>query len=59
MTWTDYTVAIRLSKPQWNRPVTLQKAVEQQKRLDESLGIKNPYLGMSFSDLKKLGRTLR
>ena len=35
------------------------EAVEQQKKLDKSVGIKNPYLGMSFKELKALGRGLR
>lgn len=59
MSWTDYTEAIRSSKTQWNQPVTSQEAVEQQKRLDASVGINNPYLGMSFSELRNLGRGLR
>ncbi|MBP5422285.1 MAG: hypothetical protein J6Y78_07590 [Paludibacteraceae bacterium] len=59
MNWTDYTEAIRLSKAQWNQPVTSKEAVEQQKKLDKSVGIKNPYLGMSFKELKALGRGLR
>lgn len=59
MSWTNYTEAIRLSKPLWNRPVTPQEAIAQQKRLDESQGINNPYLGMSFDELKVLGHGLR
>lgn len=59
MSWLDYTEAIRSSKTQWNQPVTPQEAVEQQRRLDESVGISNPYLGMSFSELKNLGHGLR
>ena len=59
MSWIDYTEAIRLSKKQWNLPVTSTEAVEQQRRLDESVGIRNPYLGMSFKELKALGHGLR
>jgi len=59
MNRSDYIEAIRSSKPLWNRSVTIEEAIAQQQRLDESVGIKNPYLGMSFSELKALGHGLR
>ena len=57
--WNDYLEAIRISRPRWNRRVTSEEAIQQQRRLNQSLGINNPYLGMSFSELKALGHRLR
>jgi hypothetical protein len=57
--WNDYLEAIRISRPRWNRRVTSEEAIQQQRRLNQSLGINNPYLGMSFSELKALGHGLR
>ena len=59
MNWTDYTAEIRSSRALWNQPVTSQEAIAQQRRLDQSQGIENPYLGLSFSELKALGHGLR
>ena len=59
MNWTDYTAEIRSSRALRNQPVTSQEAIAQQRRLDQSQGIENPYLGMSFSELKALGHGLR
>ncbi|MGM9690654.1 MAG: hypothetical protein ACI3ZJ_07520 [Bacteroidaceae bacterium] len=55
----DYLEAIHASKPRWNRSVTLEEVIQRQRKLNQSLGIKNPYLGMSFSELKALGHGLR
>ena len=55
----DYLEAIHASKPRWNRSVTLEEVIQRQRKLNQSLGIENPYLGMSFSDLKALGHGLR
>lgn len=52
--WNDYLEAIHVSKPRWNRRATSQERIQSQRMLDSSLGIKNPYLGMSFSELKNL-----
>ncbi len=57
--WNDYLEAIHTSKPRWNSPVTLEEVIQRQRKLNQSLGIENPYLGMSFSDLKALGHGLR
>ena len=57
--WNDYLAAIHASKPRWNRPVTLEEVIQRQRKLDQSLGIENRYLGMSFSELKALGHGLR
>ena len=57
--WSNYLEVIRESKPLWNIRVSSAQAVEQQRRLDESLGIKNPYLGMSWNELKSLGHGFR
>jgi len=57
--WNDYLEAIHASKPRWNRSVTLEEVIQRQRKLNQSLGIENPYLGMSFSDLKALGHGLR
>ena len=54
--WNDYLEAIRISKPRWNRRVTSTERIKSQQRLNQSLGINNPYLGMSFRELKALGR---
>ena len=48
-----------LIKSTLDQPVTSQEAIAQQRRLDQSQGIENPYLGMSFSELKALGHGLR
>ncbi len=55
----DYLEAIHASKPRWNRSVTLEEVIQRQRKLSQSLGIENPYLGMSFSNLKALGHGLR
>ena len=55
----DYLEAIHASKPRWNRSVTLEEVIQRQRKLNQSLGIENPYLGMSFSNLKALGHGLR
>ena len=55
----DYLEAIHASKPRWNRSVTLEEVIQRQRKLNQSLGIENPYLGMSFSELKALGHGLR
>ena len=57
--WNDYLEAIRISRPRWNRRVTSEERIKSQQRLNQSLGINNPYLGMSFSELKALGHGLR
>lgn len=57
--WNNYLDTIRESKRFWNCQVTSAEAIEQQRNLDASQGIKNPYLGMSWSDLKKLGHGFR
>ena len=57
--WNDYLEAIHASKPRWNKSVTLEEVIQRQRKLNQSLGIENPYLGMSFSDLKALGHGLR
>ena len=57
--WNDYLEAIHASKPRWNRPITLEEVIQRQRKLNQSLGIENPYLGMSFSNLKALGHGLR
>ena len=57
--WNDYLEAIHLSKPRWNRHVTSQERIQSQRMLNQSLGINNPYLGMSFSELKNLEHGLR
>ena len=57
--WNDYLAAIHASKIRWNRPVDSATRIQTQKRLNQSLGIENPYLGMSFSELKALGHGLR
>lgn len=57
--WNDYLEAIHASKPRWNRSVTLEEVIQRQRKLNQSLGIENPYLGMSFSNLKALGHGLR
>ena len=55
----DYLEASHASKPRWNRSVTLEEVIQRQRKLNQSLGIENPYLGMSFSELKALGHGLR
>lgn len=57
--WNSYLDTIRESKPFWNCQVTPSEAIEQQRRLDASQGINNPFLGMSWSELKKLGHGFR
>lgn len=57
--WNNYLEAIRESKPRWNRHVDSQIRLQQQMMLNRSLGINNPYLGMSFSELKALEHGLR
>ena len=57
--WNDYLEAIHASKPRWNRSVTLEEVIQRQRKLNQSLGIENPYLGMSFSELKALGHGMR
>ena len=55
----DYLEAIHASNPRWNRSVTLEEVIQRQRKLNQSLGIENPYLGMSFINLKALGHGLR
>ena len=55
----DYLEAIHASNPRWNRSVTLEEVIQRQRKLNQSLGIENAYLGMSFSNLKALGHGLR
>ena len=57
--WNDYLEAIHASKPRWNRSVTLEEVIQRQRKLNQSLGIENAYLCMSFSNLKALGHGLR
>lgn len=57
--WNNYLDMIRESKPFWNCQVTASEAIEQQRRLDASQGINNPFLGMSWNELKKLGHGFR
>ena len=40
-------------------PVDSATRIQTQRKLNQSLGIENPYLGMSFSELKALGHGLR
>ncbi len=57
--WNSYLDTIRESKLFWNCQVTPSEAIEQQRRLDASQGINNPFLGMSWNELKKLGHGFR
>ena len=36
------------------KPYTREEALEQQRRLDKAAGRSNPYLGLSFNELKKM-----
>lgn len=53
--WNNYLDKVRESKQYWNHRVTPEEAIEQQKMLDASQGISNPFLGMSWTELKALG----
>lgn len=44
--WNDYLEAIHASKPRWNRSVTLEEVIQRQRKLNQSLGIENAYLGI-------------
>lgn len=57
--WKRYLETIRESKPSWNRQVSSEEMIRQQRMLNESLGTENPYLGMSWQELKSLGHGLR
>lgn len=57
--WENYLETLRESKPFWNKRVTPEEAIEQQRMLDASQGISNPFLGMSWTELKKLGHGFR
>ena len=57
--WNNYLDTIRESKPFWNCQVTSAEAIEQQRKLDASQRLNNPFLGMSWNNLKRLGHGFR
>ena len=52
--WNAYMAETKRLNEQSKRPVTAEEAIAQQKRLNESRGIVDPYLGLSAEELKKM-----
>lgn len=52
-TLREYSLETMQLQGHSKRQVTVEYAIAQQKRLDTAAGRENPYLGMSFNELKK------
>lgn len=52
--WQAYQEKVAASMEKMRRhPFSVEQAIEQQRRMDEAAGRKNPYLGMSFDEVRK------
>lgn len=51
--WAEYQKAAMQSRRSMMRSHTREEVMEQQRTLDKAAGRNNPYLGLSFSELKK------
>ena len=54
--WYAYQEQIRKSMEHSPVRVTPEQAIENQRRLDEIAGRKNPFLGMSYNQVREIKR---